>query len=371
MLKKLYPHDQIQKYLLIDVIAIVVLIYKVSITNGAIGYPGQFLLVILYLLCFYICLWHKDWRLSAASFAGCLILMLLAVYVDKWLLLFGFIFADLLGRAERKLDLGIGIIGIAVMYILFGLLTADSLFEMIKTLHFPFMIVQMLLPLVIFISTKANVLQEELDTANAQLILEKERQRIARDLHDTLGQTLTMIKLKSELTKRLIEKDADKAKQELDDILNTSRLALKQVRELVSEMKFVSIEEEIGQTQKVLQTAGIAMIHNKQEKLPLLSNVAETMLALSIREAITNIVKHSNAKRCTFTQFEKNGEYCFQVMDDGNGQIREGKGNGIQSMKERIEMLQGEVEIHANPHGGSVITLRVPIHVNGRRRLSD
>lgn len=367
MLKKLYPLDQIQKYLLIDVIAIVILIYKVSITNGAIGYPGQFLLVVLYLISFYICLWHKDWRLSAASFAGCLILMLLAVYVDKWILLFGFIFADLLGRAERKLDLGIGIIGIAVMYILFGLLAAESPFAMIKTLHFPFMIVQMLLPVVIFISKKADILQEELETANAQLILEKERQRIARDLHDTLGQTLTMIKLKSELTKRLIEKDADKAKQELDDILDTSRFALKQVRELVSDMKFVSLKEEIDQSQKVLQTAGIAMNHKKQEKLPLLSSVAETMLALSIREAITNIVKHSKANHCTLSQYEKNGYYCIQVIDDGNGQLKEGKGNGIQSIKERIDMLQGQVDIHDNPQGGCMITLRVPIHVNGRK----
>ncbi|WP_102273119.1 sensor histidine kinase [Cytobacillus massiliigabonensis] len=371
MLKKLYPLDQIQKYLLIDVIVIVVLIYKVSITNGALGYPGQFLLVVLYLLCFYICLWHKDWRLSAASFAGCLILMLLAVYVDKWILLFGFVFSDLLGKAKRNVDLGIGIIGIAVMHVLFGLISEGSPFAFIKMWHLPIMIVQMLVPAVIFISKKANVLQEELDTATAQLILEKERQRIARDLHDTLGQTLTMIKLKSELTKRLIEKDADKAKQELDDILNTSRFALKQVRELVSDMKFVSLEEEIDQSQKVLQTAGIAMVHKKQEKLPLLSNVAETMLALSVREAITNIVKHSKAKHCTCTQFEKNGEYCIQVMDDGSGQIREGKGNGIQSIKERIDMLQGQAEICENSQGGSMITLSVPIHVNGRRGSSD
>lgn len=371
MLQKLYPFDQIQKYLLIDVITIVILIYKVSITNGPIGLPGQFLLVVLYLISFYICLWHKDWRLSAASFVGCIILMLLAVYVDKWILLFGFIFADLLGRAVRKLDFGIGIVGIAVMHVLFGLLTEASPFAFIKTVYFPIMIVQMLVPAVIFIRRKASVLQEELDTVNAQLILEKERQRIARDLHDTLGQTLTMIKLKSELTKRLIEKDTNKAKQELDDILNTSRFALKQVRELVSDMKFVSLEEEIEQSQKVLQTAGIAMVHKKQERLPLLSNVAETMLALSVREAITNIVKHSKAKHCTCTQFEKNGEYCIQVMDDGSGQIREGKGNGIQSIKERIDMLQGQLEISENSQGGSMILLSVPIHLNGRRGLND
>ncbi|QED49342.1 sensor histidine kinase [Cytobacillus dafuensis] len=371
MLKKLYPTDQIQKYLLIDVIAVVFLIYKVSITDGVIELPWLLLLVVLYLLCFYVCLWHRDWRLPAASFVGCIVLVLLAVYVDKWIILYGFIFADLLGRARRKVYIAFGIIGIAAMHVLVSLITEGSPFSFAKTLHFPFMIVQMLVPIVIFIKEKANVLQEELDMANGQLILEKERQRIARDLHDTLGQTLTMIKLKSELTKRLIEKDANKAMQELDDILNTSRFALKQVRELVSDMKFVSLEEEIEQSQKILQTAGIVMIHKKQEQMPLLSNVSETMLALSVREAITNIVKHSNAKCCTLTQFDENGLYYIQVTDDGNGQVREGHGNGIQSMKERMEMLQGEAEVNGNPQSGSTITLRAPIHLNGRRKLSD
>ncbi|MBS4190533.1 sensor histidine kinase [Bacillus sp. FJAT-49705] len=389
MLKKLYPTDQIQKYLLIDVIAIVFLIYQVSITDGVMGLPWLLLLVVLYLFCFYVCLWHRDWRLPATSVVGCMVLVLLAVYVDKWILLYGFIFADLLGRARRKVYIAIGIIGIAAMHVLVSFITEGSPFSFVKTLHFPFMIVQMLMPIVIFIREKANVLQEELDVANAQLTLEKERQRISRDLHDTLGQTLTMIKLKSELTKRLIEKDENKAKQELDDILNTSRFALKQVRELVSDMKFVSLEEEIEQSQKILQTAGIMMIHKKQEQMPLLSNVSETMLALSVREAITNIVKHSKAKYCTLTQYRENGLYYIRVKDDGNGQVREGRGNGqvregrgngqvregrgngIQSMKERLEMLQGEVEVSGNPQSGSTITLKAPIHLNGRRKLSD
>lgn len=107
---------------------------------------------------------------------------------------------------------------------------------------------------------KAKSLQKELSAANSQIeryIQEEERHRIARDLHDTLGQTLTMIKLKSELTIRLIEKDTTQAKQELNDILDTSRFALKQVRELVTDMKYISIESELNHLRELLRTAGI------------------------------------------------------------------------------------------------------------------
>lgn len=85
-------------------------------------------------------------------------------------------------------------------------------------------------PILIYIKEKAKSLQSELDAANKQIVQQEERQRIARDLHDTLGQTLTMIKLKSELTTRLVDKDSSKAKEELKEILATTRIALKQVR---------------------------------------------------------------------------------------------------------------------------------------------
>ncbi|MED4533637.1 sensor histidine kinase [Metabacillus fastidiosus] len=368
MIRKLYPADQVQNYLLIDVIAIVFLMYKIIITEGQLGLFVKLLFAGIVLISFYFCLWYRDWRLPAASLAGCTALMILAIYVDQWVLLYGFIFADLIGRARRKTYIGIGIIGITAMHFVFSWITAGSLAGIIKITIFPIMIVQIILPIVIFIKEKTKILQRKLDNANEQLILEEERHRIARDLHDTLGQTLTMIKLKSELTMRLIDKNSNRAKEEIEDILNTSRAALKQVRELVSDMQFISLEKELDQMKSFLYTAGIEMIDKKQETDPVLSNVAETMLALCIREAITNIIKHSGAKKCMINRFTRDEMYQIEVIDDGNGHIKEGKGNGIRSIKERMEMLQGEADIMANPANGTTIILKVPIQINGGKR---
>ncbi|MED4403204.1 sensor histidine kinase [Metabacillus fastidiosus] len=365
MVKKLYPADQVQNYLLIDVIAIVFLMYKIIVIEGQLGLFVQLLLAGIVLISFYFCLWHRDWLLPIASLAGCTALMILAIYVDQWVLLYGFIFADLIGRARSKIYIGIGIIGITAMHFGFSWIDNSSLSGIIKTTIFPIMIIQMIIPIVIFIKEKTKILQRKLDTANAQLILEEERHRIARDLHDTLGQTLTMIKLKSELTMRLIDKDSNRAKEEIEDILNTSRAALKQVRELVSDMQFISLEKELDQLKSFLYTAGIEMINKEQEPDPVLSHVTETMLALCIREAITNIIRHSEAKKCMINRFKRDEMYQIEVIDDGNGHIKEGKGNGIRSIKERMEMLQGEAEIMGNPAHGTTIILKVPIQVNG------
>ncbi|WP_338066531.1 sensor histidine kinase [Pueribacillus theae] len=365
--KKIYPLDQVEKYLLIDVIAIVFLIYNVMKTESSLGLSGKLLLVVLLIMSHYVCLWYKDWRLLVACLSGFGTLVILGVFLQQWLFLYGFIFADLLGRANRKVYIGVGMFGIVMMYSLFSWLTNGHPLLFAKTALLPFMIVQLFIPIVVYTKEKAKALQGKLDTANARLaryIQEEERHRIARDLHDILGQTLTMIKLKSELTIKLVEKDSKQAKQELKDILNTSRFALKQVRELVADMKFVSLEKEIEESKKILQTAGIELTMVEKGKLPLLSSVTETMLALSLRETITNIIKHSQAKHCTITKYYQDNVYCLQIIDDGNGDLKAGKGNGIRSIQERMEKLQGTAEMNASLHKGVSVTLKVPVRTN-------
>src|SRR5699024_12263001 len=101
-------------------------------------------------------------------------------------------------------------------------------------------------------------LEAQLEDANqriAELAIKEERHRIARDLHDTLGQRLSMIGLESDLSRKLIDSRPEEAKAELQDIQNTARHALKEVREMISDMRHVCFAEELTHTKKILGTA--------------------------------------------------------------------------------------------------------------------
>lgn len=367
--KKKYPLDHIEKYLIIDVFSIIVLVFKVFLEKDTIHWGIKVGFLVLFLASYYVGLWYRDWRLLATSLVGFSLLLTFGIYAGNWVILYGFLFADLLGRAHRMTIMIAGMAGIITMFVLFSWIDTGSPFSFFSTLELLFMVAQLVVPVVVYTRGKANILKEKLAVANAQLeryIQEEERNRIARDLHDTLGQTLTMIKLKSELTMRLMEKNPEKAKHELHDILNTSRYALKQVRELVTDMKFISLKKEVELSKDILKNAGIELVVKDEGSMLPLSNVAETMLALSLREAITNIIKHSAADQCTITPYFETEYYCIQVSDNGLGNLRQGEGNGLQTMKERMTMLQGDMYMTARPDHGTVITLKVPLISNGR-----
>lgn len=357
-----------EKYLLIDVVSLLFLTGRV-LTENSMAPLEKLLFIALYLLFYYVCLWHRDWRLLAASFAGWLLLAFLAAKTETWILMYGFAFAHLLGRANHKVMIGAGMVGIVGMFALYAWIGEGGKTAEFRTLSLPMMIGQLVTPIIVSMRIKANVLKEKLDIANKQLeryIQEEERNRIARDLHDTLGQTLTMIKLKSELALRYIQKNPDKVENEIKDILNSSRYALKQVGELVTDMKRVSLEQEMEQSRDVLQKAGVEFQMAAEPTLSSLSPSAETMLALSLREAVTNIIKHSGASRCVIKQYVRDEYYYVEVSDNGNGNLKPGTGNGLQSMKERMAVLQGEVMTAAKPNEGTTILFKVPLKNNRR-----
>ncbi|SES16443.1 two-component system, NarL family, sensor histidine kinase DesK [Gracilibacillus ureilyticus] len=360
-MKKIYPRDQIKQYLLIDVISIVFLCYIILREQTVFGLFGNLLLLALFLLSFYIGLWYRDWRLLAASLSGLFVLTLFGVFVSSSILLFGFIFADLIGRARSKWHIGFGIAAIAIMFSIVAWKSSD-----ISDDYFllPVLILQLVFPILIHIKEKSNRLQGELDAANIQIekyIQEEERQRIARDIHDTLGQTLTMIKLKSELTTRLIDKDVPRAREELNDILVTARSALKQVRELVSDMKFISLQSELDNAEKLMNSVGIeCKLHT--EKLPLLSSVTETMIALSVRESVTNVIRHSRASCCTIAIEVTDRIIIIRINDNGIGLNDSESGNGIQSIKERMQLIKGTATISNSSSGGTEVKLNIPYH---------
>jgi two-component system, NarL family, sensor histidine kinase DesK len=165
-----------------------------------------------------------------------------------------------------------------------------------------------------------------------------ERERIARDLHDVLGHTLSIIILKSELAGKLIDRDPERAKAEIADVEQTSRTALAEVRNTIRGYRSTSLEEELKQAQATLETAGVTV--NAQTSFVGLSPAEESVLALVVREAVTNVVRHAQAHHCRLHLSPADGICQLEIHDDGRGGPQT-EGNGIVGMRERIEALGG------------------------------
>ena len=143
-------------------------------------------------------------------------------------------------------------------------------------------------------------MEEQLAFANrriSDLIVQEERQRIARDFHDTLGQKLSLIGLKSDLARKIIEKDPEQARSELKDIQQTARTALNEVRKMVSNMRGIRLKEEINHVKQLLEAAEIELIV-EGESFSKVSLFVENILSMCLKETVTNIVKHSQATTC-------------------------------------------------------------------------
>lgn len=206
-------------------------------------------------------------------------------------------------------------------------------------------------------------LEEELDQANEQvkeLVQKEERHRIARDLHDTLGHTLSLITLQSQLVQRLIIHQPEKAIKETKEIEDASRTALKQVRELVSAMRTLKIGEEIKYMEQIVTAAGIDFSYEGMTDLSTIKPLIQNMVGMCIREAGTNIVKHSEATECEVTIYMKEGILSVQIHDNGVG-IGEDTvfGNGLQGMKERLAFIEGELDIKSKQ--GTCLNIFVPL----------
>ncbi len=183
-----------------------------------------------------------------------------------------------------------------------------------------------------------------------------ERERIARDLHDLLGHTLSLIILKSELASRIAEKDINRAVAEIRDVERISREALAQVRTAVRGYRSAGIASELRQAHEALKTAGIR-VESSVEPTDL-SPAQESVLALALREGVTNVVRHAQATVCRVS-LRRDGAFCeLEIADDGRGGRAE-EGSGLTGMRERVEALGGILEREASK--GSLLRIRVPV----------
>ncbi|WP_204414688.1 sensor histidine kinase [Bacillus tianshenii] len=221
-----------------------------------------------------------------------------------------------------------------------------------------------LLPFNLFNKGKQDILEAQLDVANkriSELVKQEERQRIARDLHDTLGQKLSLIGLKSDLARKLINKNPEQAKNELKDVQQTARTALNEVRKMVSQMRGIRLKEEMVRVRQILDAAEISCTIDHDLPLKNSSLFLENILSMCLKESVTNVVKHSKATECLIKIEQKGKELRLTITDNGIGMIEEQdllKGSGIAGMKERLEFVNGTLEIEAGE--GTTVIIKVP-----------
>jgi two-component system sensor histidine kinase DesK len=201
-------------------------------------------------------------------------------------------------------------------------------------------------------NTQLRIAHEEIE----RLAKVAERERIARDLHDLLGHTLSLIVLKSELAGKLLEVDVTRARREIRDLEQVSRNALSEVRQAVRGYREGDLASELARAYATLETAGVAVECNAPPRgLP---QTTENVMALALREGVTNVVRHAKATRCTIKIVICDGVCELEIADDGCGGSAK-EGIGLRGMRERLQSVSGSVrrEIH---NGGSTLIISVP-----------
>jgi two-component system sensor histidine kinase DesK len=184
-----------------------------------------------------------------------------------------------------------------------------------------------------------------------------ERERISRDLHDILGHTLSVIALKSELASRLADTDPARAANEIRDVERVSRDALSEVRSAVEGYRSSGLQGEIRNAARVLESAGVRLDVTIAAFPSPMPPRQESVLALALREAVTNIARHAHARRCWISVVEQNGARVLTVRDDGVGGVAR-EGHGLTGMRERVAAAGGSVTI-GGTHG-TTITVSLP-----------
>lgn len=187
-----------------------------------------------------------------------------------------------------------------------------------------------------------------------------ERERISRDLHDLLGHSLSLIALKAELAGKLAGRDDDACRREIGDVAETARRALAEVRAAVTGYRDSGLAGAVASARAGLAAAGIDL---RETVAPFaLAPAVEHALALALREAVTNVVRHAGATRCTLGLALEDGSAVLRVHDDGK-RLRDRDavraGNGLAGMRERVAGVGGSLSIRVD--GGLHLTLRVPL----------
>lgn len=195
--------------------------------------------------------------------------------------------------------------------------------------------------------------------ALATAAVAEERLRFSRDLHDLLGHTLSVIVVKAEVVRRIAERDPAAAATQAADIEDIGRRALVEIREAVTGYRESGLTAELTRAKGVLSSAGItATVQRTADPLP---DDADRLLAWALREATTNVVRHSGAARCDIEISTGGGAAALRVADNGAAAERAVFGNGLRGLTERLAAAGGTLEAGARDGGGFTLVARLPL----------
>ncbi|MGN6206680.1 sensor histidine kinase [Humibacter sp.] len=195
----------------------------------------------------------------------------------------------------------------------------------------------------------------------ARLAVVDERERFARDMHDVLGHSLTVVTVKSELARKLVARDPERAEEELADIERLSRAALADLRASVAGYRAMTLETELSAAHAALVAADV--VPHLPASADVVSPELRETFAWVLRESVTNVVRHARAKNC-WVALEKR---AIIIGDDGRGMaapvlagVTSGQGHGVEGMRERAAKVGATVTIEPGEDGGTTVAVRAP-----------
>lgn len=309
---------------------------------------------------------------------------LILINGKDWFVLFNFICGYIAGRLSTKRVVQV-VGGLLLLIVGLGLLLNIGWFNIGQATFTVCAISIISFSIIRSITTswELHAAREEI----ARLAVTAERLRIARDLHDLLGHNLSLIALKSELARRLVEVAPERAVVEIGDVEQVARKALQEVREAVASYRQPTFSSELQSAREILAAAGIAYHYEGdaggEDALP---TAIEAVLAWTIREGVTNIIRHSRAHQCWIRMQREQREVHIEIIDDGMGAAQStadqsmgvdmamstgGRGNGLRGLNERVDALGGKLDAAACTGGGFRLAVALPlIHRDGKSVLS-
>lgn len=250
-------------------------------------------------------------------------------------------------------------------YLLHVLALNGLLFATATWVGYPWQALVWMLPMTVVIGVIVNVesaagekdlaLQLSHDEVR-RLAATAERERIGRDLHDLLGHTLSLITLKLELSRKLIDRDPAAARAEIAEAEKVARHALAEVRSAVTGFRAADLAAELASARLLLESSAVTLAYDAP---PSLSPDIERPLALVLREAVTNIARHARASRAEVRFAREGGQLRMRIVDDGRGASGV-EGNGLAGMRARARELGGSLAF-ASARGGTTVEVALPL----------